>query len=74
MEAMGMGKPETRYKLTEVGGDRYPSLEAAQAAALEPVVEGLVAAIREGLASGVLVVSGGKVVLAEDAILPNDTV
>ena len=36
-----MGKVETTYKLTEIGGDRYPSLEAAQAALLEPLAEAL---------------------------------
>jgi hypothetical protein len=47
-----------------VGENRYPSLQAAEAAALKPVVEALVAAIREGLASGALVVVDGKVVIA----------
>jgi hypothetical protein len=60
--------------VVEVGDDRYPSLEAAQAAALKPVAQALASAIREALASGALVVSEGKVVFAEDAILPDDPV
>ena len=65
-EGMTMSKPEKPYELEEIGGDRYPSLEAAQAALLEPLVDALVACIREGLAIGALVVSDGKVVFAEE--------
>jgi hypothetical protein len=50
------------YKLTAEGSDRYPSLEAAQAALLEPLAEALAAVIRERLANGKLVVVDGKVV------------
>ena len=50
------------YKVTVQGSDRYPSLEAAQAALLEPLAEALAAIIRERLASGELVVVDGKAV------------
>jgi hypothetical protein len=61
-----MSREKKEYKLTVVGGNRYPCLEAAQAAALKPPAEALVACIRRGLASGALVVSDGQVVLAEE--------
>jgi hypothetical protein len=57
-------KPAKQYELTAIGGDRYPSLEAAQAAVKGPLVEILVAAIHRGQANGTLVVVDGKVVLA----------
>lgn len=59
-------KRKTDYELTAIGGNRYPSLEAAQEAARETMVQGLVAAIGEGLLRGVLVVSNGKVVFADE--------
>ena len=65
-EWMITSKPEQPYELEEIGGDRYPSLEAVQAALLEPLAEALVACIRKRLAIGALVVSDGKVVFAEE--------
>jgi hypothetical protein len=60
-----MSKSTKEYKLTAIGGNRYPSLEAAQAAALEPVAQALAIAIRKGLEAGELVVVDGKVVIPE---------
>jgi hypothetical protein len=74
MEAMVVGKPELGYELTEVDGDRYPSLEALQADLLEPLAEALAIVIRERRAGGKSVVSDGRVVFAEDAILSDDAV
>ena len=65
-----MSRNEKEYKLREIGGERYPSLGAAQAAALEPLVQTLAACIEEGLARGVLVISDGEVVLAEKEVEP----
>ena len=59
-------RPKTDYKLTAIGGNRYPTLEAAQEAVRETIVQELVAAIRKGLASGVLVVIDGKVAFSDD--------
>jgi hypothetical protein len=58
-----MSKKKEEYMLTAIGGDRYPSLKAAQAAVLEPVAQALASAIRQGLASGALAVVDGKVVI-----------
>jgi hypothetical protein len=58
-------RTKKEYKLTEIGADIYPSLEAAQAALLEPLAEVLAIAIRKGLAAVALVVSDGRVVLPE---------
>ena len=57
-----MTRARKAYEVQEIGGDRYPSLEAARAALLEPLPEALAAIIREKLANGELVVVDGKVV------------
>jgi hypothetical protein len=56
------GKSDKPYRLEAVGGDRYPSLEATQAAATRPVAQALAIALLEMLASGELIVVDGKVV------------
>ena len=58
-------KKKVEYKLTTIGGDCYPSLEAAQAALLEPLSQALADAVGKGLANGTLAVVDGKVVIAE---------
>ena len=44
------------YHVTEHGGNRYASLEEAQAAALPILVQSLAEAVREGIEKGQLVV------------------
>jgi len=58
-----MKKPPT-LQVEEIGGDRYPSLEAAQHAALPLLSANLQTVIRDLLERGVLVNVGGKIIPA----------
>lgn len=58
-----MKKPPT-LQIEEIGGDRYPSLEAAQHAALPLLSANLQTVIRDLLEHGVLVNVDGKIIPA----------
>ena len=55
-----MSGNEKEYKLTVVGGDRYPSLEALQAELAEPLTRAVTAMIKEMLAQGEVIIRDGK--------------
>lgn len=59
------GNRRQEYVLEAVGSNIYPSLEAAQAAALPYVSRALATAIRKGLEKGQLIVVDGEVRIAE---------
>ena len=61
-----MTKQSPPMEIVEVEGDRYASLEMAQAAALGDVALAVAIAVREGLAKGELVVVDGHVIFNED--------
>jgi hypothetical protein len=56
----------TTLQIIEVDGNRYASLEMAQAVALGDVVRAVVGAVREGLARERLTVVQGRVTLTDD--------
>jgi len=52
-------------RLVEQGGDRYPTLEEAQAAALDQVAQAIASLVRKRLDQGTLRIVEGRVLPAE---------
>ncbi len=52
------------YRLEEIGGDAFSSLDGARQAATDPLADVLTATIRQMLQDGRLVVQNGRIVPA----------
>ena len=52
------------YRLEEIGGDVFSSLDSAQQAATDPLADVLTATIRQMLQDGRLIVRNGRIVPA----------
>ena len=52
------------YRLEEIGGDTFPSLDRAQQAAIDPLADVLTATIRQMLLDGHLTIQNGRIVPA----------
>jgi hypothetical protein len=52
------------YRIEEIGGDGFPSLDGAQQAAVDPVADALTITIRQMLQDGRLIVRNGRIVHA----------
>ena len=50
------------YRLEEIGGDVFSSLDSAQQAAVDPVADALTITIRQMLQDGRLIVQNGRIV------------
>ena len=54
------------FEIEEIGTDKYPSLEAAQEAALPVLADALTGIIRSGLDNGPYIVENGVIRLREE--------
>jgi hypothetical protein len=52
------------YRLEEIGGDAFSSLDVAQQAAIGPLADALTATIRQMLQDGRLTIKNGRIVPA----------
>ena len=52
------------YRLEEIGGDVFSSLDGAQQAAVDPVADALTITIRQMLQDGRLAIQNGRIVPA----------
>jgi hypothetical protein len=50
------------YRLEEIGGDAFSSLDGAQQAAVDPVADALTITIRQMLQDGRLAIQNGRIV------------
>lgn len=50
------------YRIEEVGGDAFSSLDGAQQAAMDPVADALTITIRQMLQDGRLIIRDGRIV------------
>jgi len=56
-----MSSPKA-YRIEEIGGDAFSSLDGAQQAAVDPVADALTLTIRQMLQDGRLIVHNGRIV------------
>ncbi len=58
-----MSSPKA-YRIEEIGGDAFSSLDGAQQAAVDPVADALTISIRQMLQDGRLIIRNGRIMPA----------